>query len=72
MRTFYEDSRRLSKRSLNIHMSQVNFDKQYQYQHSLCYVVNNGMKVFARCEFNDNVVYVFRTKFSFTNVSTNI
>ena len=25
---FYEDSRRLSKRSLNIHMSQVNFDKQ--------------------------------------------
>ena len=27
-RTFYEDSRRLSKRSLNIHMSRVNFDKQ--------------------------------------------
>ena len=26
---FYEDSRRLSERSLNIHMSQVNFDKQY-------------------------------------------
>ena len=26
---FYEDSRRLSKRSLNIHMSRVNFDKQY-------------------------------------------
>ena len=25
---FYEDSRRLSKRSLNIHMSRVNFDKQ--------------------------------------------
>ena len=30
-RTFYEDSRRLSKRSLNIHMSRVNFDKQYIY-----------------------------------------
>ena len=28
-RTFYEDSRRLTKRSLNIHMSRVNFDKQY-------------------------------------------
>ena len=26
---FYEDSRRLSKRSLNIHMYRVNFDKQY-------------------------------------------
>ena len=26
--TFYEDSRRLSKRSLDIHMSRVNFDKQ--------------------------------------------
>ena len=25
---FYEDSRRLSKRSLNIHMSRVNFDRQ--------------------------------------------
>ena len=25
---FYEDSRRLSKRTLNIHMSRVNFDKQ--------------------------------------------
>ena len=25
----YEDSRRLSKRSLNIHMSRVNFGKQY-------------------------------------------
>ena len=29
MRPFYEDSRRLSKSSLNIHMSRVNFDKQY-------------------------------------------
>ena len=27
--TIYEDSRRLSKRSLNIYMSRVNFDKQY-------------------------------------------
>ena len=26
---FYEESRRLSKRSLNIHMSRVNFDKKY-------------------------------------------
>ena len=26
---FYEDSRRLSERSLNIHMSRVNYDKQY-------------------------------------------
>ena len=27
--TFYEDSRRLEERSLNIHMSQVNVDRQY-------------------------------------------
>ena len=26
---FYEDLRRVSKRSLNIHMSRVNFDQQY-------------------------------------------
>ena len=32
MHTFYEDSRRLSKRLLNIHMSRVNFDKQYHCQ----------------------------------------
>ena len=28
--TFYEDSRRLEERPLNIHMSQVNVDKQYR------------------------------------------
>ena len=30
---FYEDSRRLNERSLNIHMSRVNFDKQYTDDH---------------------------------------
>ena len=30
MHTFYDDSRRLEDRSLNIHMSQVNVDKQYK------------------------------------------
>ena len=39
MCTFYEDSRRLSKRSLNIHMSQVNFDKQY-HAANIYYVVS--------------------------------
>ena len=37
MHTLCEDSRRLSKRSLNIHMSRVNFDKQYFIQFKMFY-----------------------------------
>ena len=36
---FYEDSRRQSERSLNIHVSPVNFDKQYTGQFYYDYFV---------------------------------
>ena len=54
--TFYEDSRKLSERSLNIHMSRVNFDKQYvkipMRQKCVWYVFINGTVIVMLLSFN--------------------
>ena len=42
---FYEVSQRLSKRSLNIHMSRVNFDKQYKTVSCLYLELNMTMQL---------------------------